>query len=134
MEPKLGGLAYEREEVAQPRYAVDHLPEFLTMRIAEEVKVADGWPDDPLGLAPDGHVWVDPQGHPIYGARSRVLADCDARLKIVHRHARVRLSGGTRCHCCWSHEYAKPSYPCETLLYLAQPFAGHPDFREEWVL
>jgi len=74
---------------------------------------------------------------------ARVLAECEAKRRIVEAHTPVDYSplgmeSPNACHICgidagmgdW--EYAKDSYPCLTLRALALPYAGHPDYREGW--
>ncbi|WP_033288267.1 DUF6221 family protein [Amycolatopsis jejuensis] len=76
---------------------------------------------------------------------ARVLAEVDAKRRIIELHTpRKRHDGDLECPTCVytgededaggnrfryvEHEDA----PCETLLLLALPYAGHPDYREEW--
>lgn len=126
MNPEPSGLAYEREVVNAPRYAADELPEFLTMRIAKDMKDVSTW----------GPCDCEVEGFPLeHGLKCPVRQEAclNGALRIVQRHARVRF-GTTRCHCCWTHPYDNaPAYPCDTLLALAQSYAEHPDFRAEWL-
>jgi Family of unknown function (DUF6221) len=121
-----------QREATRPRYRVDELPEFLTMRLAEDIGVTDT--EDVLRSGDPYYAGPEASEFERRFTPARIADDLNSRLRIVQRHARVRLTGGTRCHCCWSHEYSAPVYPCDTLLYLAQPFAEHPDWRKEWAL
>ncbi len=47
-----------------------------------------------------------------------ILADCDAKRRVVHRVSNVQLA-----------TYAVRD---EVLGLLALPYAGHPDYRSEW--
>ena len=72
---------------------------------------------------------------------ARVLAECAAKRRIVedHRsfdandwpHNRPRLIC-TRCYDGDNVFGDEAMYPCLTLRALAQPYADHPDFAEEW--
>ena len=84
-----------------------------------------------------------------------VLADVAAKRQIIHEHlddgmwkhaedgSLVRAGPlGDRCSSCLDdgplaaeagNEFAEMRpYPCRTLRLLALPYAGHPDYREEW--
>jgi hypothetical protein len=119
---------------------VSDLAEFLLQRIAED----EGWAREALDLSDFGETrewrWVR-----IYGRGSssfyegcpdpaRVLADCAAKRAIVELHPLYRCTharcGGDGSHCrtCGADVPA----PCPTLLALAQPYADHPDYRNEW--
>lgn len=107
------------------------LTDFLLARIAEDEEVArageDEW-DTPAGVAytrvglGSSANWV----HTIDLAR--LLAECEAKRRIVHEftgespHANYDDCGdecvGNALH--W------------VLRVLAQPYADHPDYREEW--
>ncbi|BFP50005.1 hypothetical protein KCMC57_63730 (plasmid) [Kitasatospora sp. CMC57] len=106
----------------------------------------------------DGYAVADEHGEPVAyneGAPSiaqathiaehdpaRVLAEVDAKRRIIDEHAddfgdcRVCADPATSSDDVdgnrdWSRT-AKPS-PCQTLRLLALPYAGHPDYRPEWV-
>lgn len=109
------------------------LVEFLLARIAEDEAVAVAtrgnwnalpWKASDRGIAgpvdgPFGHaaVVIDP---------ARVLAECEAKRRIVELHPSVIDDGQTVC----SEEQAE--WPCPTLRLLALPYADHPDYRDEW--
>ena len=72
----------------------------------------------------------DPHGHHI--ARhdpARVLADVDAKRRIIRLHFGTDLEDPQVAHACG--EDLEP-YPCDTLLFLALPYADHPDYNETW--
>lgn len=62
----------------------------------------------------------------------RVLAECDAKRRIIFEH-RELIAGklGQKpvsiCHAC-----KERRYPCTTLRLLALPYADRPGYREEW--
>jgi hypothetical protein len=60
----------------------------------------------------------------------RVLADCDAKRRIVEMHEShtVQVSTMRPPYCVCDGE----SFPCETLLLLALPYAAHESFQPEW--
>jgi hypothetical protein len=71
---------------------------------------------------------------------ARVLAECEAKRRIIEEHAPDKGYELDTCHRCadwedpgWDHE-PPPSvvYPCLTLRALALPYASHPDYRDEW--
>jgi hypothetical protein len=75
-------------------------------------------------------------------SRSRLLAECEAKRRIVELHrdggeSQGYLPGGYgdmdhACITCGSFgEYGEP-WPCDTLRLLALPYAKHGDWREEW--
>lgn len=58
-----------------------------------------------------------------------VLADLDAKLAAVDHHERVQAHADVEQR----QEYLLAAGACRTALrILARPFAGHPDYREEW--
>lgn len=62
----------------------------------------------------------------------RVLADCDAKRRIVEWHREETLPDGvpTRtglCDICMNW-----SWPCDTLRLLALPYADRPGYMQEW--
>ena len=75
----------------------------------------------------------------------RVLAECTAKRAIIEAHPPVDYSGmgmtsPDACVVCgievgmsdW--EYAKGSFPCDTLRALAAIYKDHPDYQQEWAL
>jgi hypothetical protein len=95
------------------------LTEFLLARIAEDE-----------AEAPEYHlVTCRAIGSPCFCAHpARVLAECEATRRIVDVHPPDHLEPDI-CATCASHA---EGYPCRTLLFLALPYADHPDFDEEW--
>lgn len=81
---------------------------------------------------------------------ARVLAECEAKRRIVEAHPLVtdpqrlvkvwtRASPGNACETCGGNPVDSSAPiedigPCDTLLALAAIYADHPDCREEWKL
>lgn len=139
------------------------LTEFLLERIAEDEAVARAASAD---LAPNWwekseHArvyagdwdWVvqggeieagpnlrrDPLAHIARHDPARVLAECDAKVRIVEIHSEFTEyypdgSGGVGCYACdHDRDYGFiPSGHCTTLCALALPYADHPDYLPEW--
>ncbi|WP_409186703.1 DUF6221 family protein [Amycolatopsis sp. VS8301801F10] len=64
---------------------------------------------------------------------ARVLAEVDAKRKIIDEHAEPG-DDNVICRVCrepWQGDFTVP-LPCPTLRLLALPYAGHPDYRQEW--
>jgi len=80
--------------------------EFLLARIAEDEEVAQARHDP-----------------------ARVLAECEAKRRIVGLHE--RRPDWPDCQECGDRDYQKP-WPCSTLRLLALPYSDHPDYRPEW--
>lgn len=97
------------------------ITEFLLARIAEDeaeaAKAGSFTPwDRPFERDDYGHLLVQP---------GRVLAECDAKRRIVE------VAEGWR----WERDGMGPDPKSdEVLRLLAQPYADHPDYREEWRL
>lgn len=104
------------------------LVEFLLARIGEEenaAKIAAGVPEAAMNLTR----WHS----------THVLADCEARRRIVELHAPLDCEGVTVCSECGPDEDVRfrveaygRGWPCLTMRVLAQVYADHPDYREEW--
>lgn len=69
---------------------------------------------------------------------ARVLAECEAKRRIVALHA-YQARGATwgECAVCFDPqtgpgEYDFETWPCPTLRVLAAVYADHPDYRPEW--
>jgi hypothetical protein len=121
------------------------LTEFLLARIAEDETVAnqarddgDGrWstgshPSDECRIEGDNMIVYDEGGHTEAQAShiarhdpARVLAECEAKRRIVESHAYDE--GFEGC----VHDM-KDDWPCPTLCLLALPYADHADYRDEW--
>jgi hypothetical protein len=68
---------------------------------------------------------------------ARVLADVAAKRRIIDEHPNTNDGDcGTCVDGHWGypvHGGSSPKrWPCTTLRLLALPYAGHPDYREEW--
>lgn len=78
---------------------------------------------------------------------ARVLAECDAKRRIVEEHPKSDAVERTRwaysmdadgferyydpCETCgW--DRVPEEWPCPTLRLLAVPYTDHPDYRDEW--
>ncbi len=89
---------------------------------------ADDQPDDVKGLAK-----TLLQIETTRGTYARVLAECEAKRRIVELHKTVGYEDaemnevGTGCHTC-----GFGTDPCETLCALALPYADHRDYHEAW--
>lgn len=59
---------------------------------------------------------------------SRVLAEVEAKRKIIERHQPVRVGPRAGIDCFADGDL----YPCDELRLLALPDADHPDYRPEW--
>ena len=64
---------------------------------------------------------------------ARVLAECEAKRRIVEIHREVPASDidWSDCALCPT-GLTRTRWPCPTLRALALPYAAHPDYREEW--
>jgi hypothetical protein len=127
------------------------LADFLLARIGEDeadAQVALG--PSPFWFAGDEWSSVlgsDREGcadaHIIRWRPDRVLAECEAKRRIVELHAPEQIGWGPdvigcrNCHVemgeTWGPDLLTgPLYPCETIELLALPYASHPDYREDW--
>lgn len=103
------------------------LTEFLLARIGEDEAVARRVavetaypPPKPIGGIPRLGI--------VGYSTARVLAECEAKRRIVEAHP-SRFGGCETCH-----ELDGPDAyaPCATLRALAAVYAQHPDYRSEW--
>jgi hypothetical protein len=84
----------------------------------------------------DGHA-VEPDSVQVVFDRDQEMADVAAKRQILAMHKRTATRAGDRLieHCScqddWSTIFGR-YWPCDTLSLLALPYAGHPDYREEW--
>jgi hypothetical protein len=68
--------------------------------------------------------------------KARVLAECEAKRRIVERHSQTVECGNVGCqrrglsgmHCLTCDD----EWPCPDLRDLAVVYADHPDYRDEW--
>lgn len=58
---------------------------------------------------------------------ARVLAECDAKRRIVADHASTHECPKDGDSCGWW-----DGEPCDVIRLLALPYADHPDYRDEW--
>ena len=127
----------------RPLGGVATLTDFLLARVAEDEAQVE-YATDPGGWTLSG----DERGYPVI-SRSRVLAECEAKRRIVGLHRRVDLFHGPDdrtfgCDICgdrlgdtFSWDCLEPGeslWPCLTIGLLALPYADHPDYRQEWRL
>lgn len=115
------------------------LTEFLLARVAEDEAVAGETHGEHRWIEPDdihGDSWVITEGDVefvAYMTPDRVLAECEAKRRIVEMHKPYRRIIGVGCDVCiGSAPFPFPDHPCPTLRLLALPYAGHPDYDEEW--
>lgn len=71
----------------------------------------------------------------------RVLAEIDAKRRVLALHGGVILHGGpgakyydttTVCKSCEPPQFAENAWPCPTLRLLALPYRDHPDYQPAW--
>ncbi|MFJ9985307.1 DUF6221 family protein [Streptomyces globisporus] len=107
------------------------LADFLRVRIAERRAIANTIHD--LGCGEIRYDGTCTCGQPVL-----ILADLDAKLAIVDEHEPGGRywpdSSRQYCKTCGSGEPDEypTDWPCRTLRILARPFAGHPDYQEDW--
>lgn len=92
-------------------------------------------------VARSDHYWV--AEHIALWDPARVLAEVEAKRRILDLHAPLAdYKGRVQCEYCAGlchsrsglgcDDPADAMYPCETVVLLAQPYAGHDGWREEW--
>lgn len=118
------------------------LTDFLLARIDEdedEAKAAMGPANSPMGDdAADEVLWmarnegVAEAGIEHFARHdpARVLAECEAKRRIVEAHGPYRMASLGYCSSCG--DVPQVAYPCPTLRALAAIYADHPDYRVEW--
>jgi hypothetical protein len=109
---------------------------FLRARLDEDEQRATAALGQSAGEA-TGWLWTDvdaesPQeAHTANWSPVRVLREVDARRRVVDEHR----SRGDRCRVCAAEAngyWRRFAAPCPTLMFLAEPYAGHPDYCGEW--
>ena len=119
--------------------------EFLRARMDEQHQAADrleqagDWPTlfggiEQFGAAPSDAAFS--KAGDLFSAQ-RLLADVEANRRIIEEHMPKRVSvykepDEWNCRRCGKADEYPVEHPCTTLRLLAQPYSGHPDFREEW--
>lgn len=122
---------------------MDELVEFLRARYDEDEAVAQDALNDvvPFHTAIQrlyqGGWHSERSAHHIdRQAPARVLAEVEAKRRIVDHHARIPdLDGdplGDGCAVCTDVGPDAQGWPCQTLRLLALPFDYHPDHDEAW--
>jgi hypothetical protein len=117
------------------------LGDFLLARIAEDEEGAR----DALG--PSAYEWTDDgwteavmlaEGEGVQGATvelwrrfspARVLAECEAKRRMVERHSECGRGWG---YCDDGGHSWYPKLGCGDLADLARPYSDHADYRPEW--
>ncbi len=128
------------------------LAEFLLARIAEDETAArtvyspGTWRSGTTYTAfvsVEAHSWTVvsdlERGDADFIARhdpARVLAECEAKRRIVELHPKIlEAYPDPKAYCCSAcsagGEYPG-GWPCATLCALTLPYADHPDYRDEW--
>ena len=129
------------------------LTEFLLQRITEDEAVARGsmaggggrwaswnrsWDDGQhRDLAIDGArvatLPIDIDEHVCRHDPVRILAECEAKRRIIELHTKAGADDWYRgsCRICGESDV---DYPCDTLKALALPYAEHSDYRAEWAI
>lgn len=123
------------------------LTSFLLARIAEDETSARrgaehlgsiGFYEHPLAAAEVEGIYSgrEPIAPAYEFSPDRVLAECEAKRRIVEIHelANADQGGGVGCmHCDWDREWGMPTTGgCDTLRFLALPYASHPDYNPDW--
>ncbi len=107
--------------------------EFLTLRLAEDEAVARG--AGPRHQSDTGMcVHDDDHSYPIHIGAARVLAEVEAKRRIIELHGVTTHSpGGTpACTSCGDHSEYPTDWPCDTIKLEVVPYRDHPDFNENW--
>jgi hypothetical protein len=86
--------------------------------------VVSGWGHDACGTSASD----EDRAHIARHDPARVLAECEAKRRIVERHYEVPASDimWSSCPVC------RETWPCPDLRALASVYADHADYREEW--
>ncbi|QFU87864.1 DUF6221 family protein [Amycolatopsis sp. YIM 10] len=94
-------------------------------------------------LIPRAETWLAEGEHIIRWDPKRALDELEAKQRIIELHAsRISIWWPDQeacevevCKVCSESEYSPDGdveAPCPTVRLLALPYAGHPDYREEW--
>lgn len=126
------------------------ITEFLLARIEEDEKYARAaggrrwaswnrsWDATPSRDIADGTERLFPvpaqyDEHVAQWDPARVLAECEAKRRIVEMHPVYADNDQHDCPGEWPN-YAGPGDPCPTLLALASVHADHPDYDAAWAV
>jgi hypothetical protein len=122
----------------------DRLVEFLLARIAEDEALARRALEDWYSVEGGGLRWGE-VGHEASPDLTvdpcRVLAECEAKRRIVDLHApaTAHSSRALTCETClsdragWSDDWGADQWPCDTLRALVSVYADHPDCDPTWL-
>lgn len=109
------------------------LTEFLLARIAEDeagqqAGIGERYGADTLWHEQDCELLTYDVGPCDCGVPYRVLADCEAKRRIIEEHSPVDELPDAWCERCIDRD----RWPCPTMSALALPYADHTDYRDEW--
>jgi hypothetical protein len=108
-----------------------------TGEFARPTSVVREFGPDVVPERPGSLAWDD-NGHIARWDPARVLAECEAKRRIIRQHGSETEDVGwtetrTICATCrYDNGLDAYDYPCPTLIALAAVYADHPDFRDEW--
>ncbi len=102
------------------------LTEFFAARVTEDEECAR--------LCVDiGQDWVAYGIQPVGMSGKRVLAECEAKRRIVELHFENDPGPDAECGACGDiGGYYSQVWPCPTIKALAAVYADHPDYDEAW--
>lgn len=100
---------------------------FLIARIVEDEMLALKQADDSDHRVESGYGWATTyrEGTVLAVDPARVLAECEAKARIMEEHTIDGNEGDPICR-------HLADEPCDTLRSLAGVYAHHPDYRGEW--
>lgn len=128
------------------------LVEFLMERIAEDEAVAraaiadDGGategfanqyaaliePPSGVGIAQGGFGEAAARMITTYAVPARVLAECEAKRRIVELHTPEPFADAQDEMFCRHDQRTAGVWPCDTMRLLSSVYADHPDYDEAW--
>jgi hypothetical protein len=111
------------------------LTEFLLARIAEDEahwehlkQILAGAPSHSMVRGEQFNFAAGDGEPPVPFVPRKLLAECDAKRRIVELHEAPNRPDYLRSYCVACGD----SFPCPTLRLLALPYADHPDYQPEW--
>ncbi len=124
--------------------------EFMTARLDEDEAAANAantdqartpWGDRTIPPTPveqwgdmvDGYLGGSIGAHCARWGPLRALAEVKAKRDVLARHEPYRFKHGLMCQQCACLDCVAEEWPCSDLRALAAVYAGHPDYRQEWV-